>query len=399
MYIRKIRIRNYKSISFLEFEPAKINIIVGRNSTGKSTILEAISLGASSPIYRDCLNHDILKNVIERSESSLIKFGNDSAEIELEISNKDDNITRRCVRILEVSKFMREYYNIYEKVSKHFKDILYSEPKLEIFLKVLKRLLHKYTSSEYSLFSEDLELCGEDVSKGVLNMFRIVLLSFVNEECINAILIRTVGFDKVCYYTINLGEFNSTDLLKVCRGPSDLGNAIIRLDLESPEVIDKVLENVRNYFSELVNIRVRGLRTRRPYATLRCRDKLHVVPVDSLGGGVKMVIELELLAEACREGILLLEEPEIKLHPAYIQVITKRLVNLVQKNKISQLYITTHSIELIRGIVENLEESEKLQDVELVRTYNMDGEIDYEILDGSDVLRELKDLEADIRGI
>ena len=44
MNIRKISVGNFKSLYSASFEPGKINVFVGANGSGKSTILEAIGL-------------------------------------------------------------------------------------------------------------------------------------------------------------------------------------------------------------------------------------------------------------------------------------------------------------------------------------------------------------------
>ena len=44
MNIQKISVGNFKSLYSASFEPGKINVFVGANGSGKSTILEAIGL-------------------------------------------------------------------------------------------------------------------------------------------------------------------------------------------------------------------------------------------------------------------------------------------------------------------------------------------------------------------
>ncbi len=44
MNIRKISVGNFKSLYSASFEPGKINVFIGANGSGKSTILEAIGL-------------------------------------------------------------------------------------------------------------------------------------------------------------------------------------------------------------------------------------------------------------------------------------------------------------------------------------------------------------------
>src|SRR3989344_8709689 len=44
MFIKNLEINNFKGISDLSFSPTKINVIVGKNNTGKTSILSAIDL-------------------------------------------------------------------------------------------------------------------------------------------------------------------------------------------------------------------------------------------------------------------------------------------------------------------------------------------------------------------
>ncbi len=44
MKIKKIQIKNYRSIKELEFEPQSLCALVGENNSGKSNILNAIDL-------------------------------------------------------------------------------------------------------------------------------------------------------------------------------------------------------------------------------------------------------------------------------------------------------------------------------------------------------------------
>ena len=51
--INKIKLQNYKRFKSFEFEPNKrINILVGDNEAGKSTILEAIDLVISANVRK-----------------------------------------------------------------------------------------------------------------------------------------------------------------------------------------------------------------------------------------------------------------------------------------------------------------------------------------------------------
>ena len=44
--IEEIRIKNFKSVQKLKFELGRINVIIGANGSGKSNLLEAITMGS-----------------------------------------------------------------------------------------------------------------------------------------------------------------------------------------------------------------------------------------------------------------------------------------------------------------------------------------------------------------
>ena len=78
--MKSIVIKNYKNIKDLSIDSlAPVNLIVGRNNVGKSTLLEAISIYAAGG------NIEWLKELLEfRGESVEIKSPFDDTDIELE---------------------------------------------------------------------------------------------------------------------------------------------------------------------------------------------------------------------------------------------------------------------------------------------------------------------------
>lgn len=73
MLITKITLSNYKAYQNLELAPSRLNVIVGANNSGKSTVLQAIhSIQQGGP----------------RGEGA-IRAGKDSAKVSVEISNLD----------------------------------------------------------------------------------------------------------------------------------------------------------------------------------------------------------------------------------------------------------------------------------------------------------------------
>ena len=72
MTIKEINIRNFKSLYDVSFQPGKVNVFIGANGSGKSTILEAIGILSAAMTYR--VNNNVLQRKgIRLSASSLYK--------------------------------------------------------------------------------------------------------------------------------------------------------------------------------------------------------------------------------------------------------------------------------------------------------------------------------------
>lgn len=72
MTINEIKVKNFKSLYDISFQPGKVNVFIGANGSGKSTILEAI--GILSAAMTDRVNNNVLQRKgIRLSASSLYK--------------------------------------------------------------------------------------------------------------------------------------------------------------------------------------------------------------------------------------------------------------------------------------------------------------------------------------
>jgi predicted ATPase len=68
--IKKIEIKNFKSIPQLELELGRINIFIGANGSGKSNILEGITMGAAALAGK--LDHEFLSTRIRMTNADLM---------------------------------------------------------------------------------------------------------------------------------------------------------------------------------------------------------------------------------------------------------------------------------------------------------------------------------------
>lgn len=124
------------------------------------------------------------------------------------------------------------------------------------------------------------------------------------------------------------------------------------------------------------------------------------VPYEFMGDGFKAMIGVlwELSNHDVSHNVLLLEEAETHMHPAYINQLVYRLVELALKRDI-QVIITTHNIDLIRSFFVDMNNDDVREyltdDFTLIR---MDPELP-EVYDFDDAKKHSKELELDLRGL
>ena len=128
-FIEHISIRNFKSIKELELENCKrINLLIGKPNTGKSNILEALSLLSMPHIYYDKRYTKPTDFVRINDESDLFFNGDTTNDIHVEINRKN---TLKLAYAEELSKlsispdgFARCYYAFGKGTLKPNKDAM-----------------------------------------------------------------------------------------------------------------------------------------------------------------------------------------------------------------------------------------------------------------------------------
>ncbi len=67
------------------------------------------------------------------------------------------------------------------------------------------------------------------------------------------------------------------------------------------------------------------------------------------------------------EGLIAIEEPETSMHPGYMTLYSKMLIDYIRSGRYRQVVLTTHSIEFIDYIPEFARESNVLSDVSAIQ--------------------------------
>ena len=405
--IKNVEIADYKGIEEMQFSCGSINIIVGPNNTGKSSILESVWMAvASLNNFEDNLathlcNIGVTGNIRhlihqgkQKSTISLETFENDRITLDLIYSEKaypeevaehfTNFITDASkVRILDTrhpsfrngSRMdIRELYSLESKLGRLSRDVGSTE-ELD---KLLKRV------------SENLESAIEKYTNELIKSEKIFLTSKLNNDLIDIHAIIDTYYDGIPIFNEEISTIHTIPLI-----------------ISSPHIGDEVSE----LYKELVNTKklavVLGtLKGRIPYfEDIRESDGDLLVllenldeplPLSSMGDGFKALLKLSFMAPLIKDGIVLFEEPEASMHPGYLDILAREII---LSSEYSQIFIATHSLELIEYLLEKAEKSGKIESVKMLRLRRLsDGYIEREICSGKEAAEEMETIKTDLRG-
>jgi len=121
------------------------------------------------------------------------------------------------------------------------------------------------------------------------------------------------------------------------------------------------------------------------------------IPLSSMGSGFISLLVFTFNRFLLDEGVLLLEEPEISLHPGYIDLMTE---GIIENSNKTQFFITTHSQDVISSILRIGEKKNKLEEINFVLLHKIEdtAELFTEVIDGINAKNEVDKIKTDLRG-
>ncbi len=346
--ISELTISNYRGIRSCSLNGLKsINILLGRNNSGKSSILEAIYLASAAVEYREL----IYERFIHRLNYLLNRRTDRGFSIERKLGletlwyNYDQREPIRInINFKGDVKFLAELHSFH------------SHPLIKV--KELEGLL---CLMEGSLYDETLKIKGHVSKNDIIRLYEPVINFMSN----------TVFIDSSLIY-----DFKQVEV--------KLWRNVLK------ERQDKLIAEL---ISEGYDVKAEGL-TYVPYDgghQLVIVTPKGYIRVDDLGDGARYAIILLMVLATSKEVPILIEEPESHQHPSGLAETIQFLLNLLIENGL-QLFISTHSIEFVRLLYEIAKE--KGLEV-LVKTFFLerseDGIVDVREIEAvdMDVLRKL----------
>jgi len=417
MYISKVKIQNFKSIKEIEIPFDKVGgsytkIFVGINESGKSNILQALSF-FDVPQEEVDFDHycnqkmadskfcDLYYSLAYESgeEEALQAAINESLDVESDIKVSIYNIEKNVFLERETTNFKFVYNydvniltpNLYVKISKvSGKDVIsIVEEKLNgyelltndnfdgYFGDIVLEFIEEHEpavsiwkpSSKYLLYDANLNIFKDnlDSNKPLYNIFK--LSGYEDKDAISGAINKVTNPRSKSILESKLNDSLNEYIGKVWSNSIDLIIEITETGKFSLLIKDKGNENKHDRLS----------------ITARSQGAQHFL-------SLILSLSLETKNQERKNELILIDEPEVHLHPSGIRDLAKELLKIGQDNFV---FLATHSPFMIdKNHKERhfIVKKDKKATTELKRIKDSDNIIDDEVLReafGIDVYRDL----------
>ena len=363
-YIHNLSIGQYRGINSMVISDLNnINLIVGDNNSGKTTLLETVFLLRSPDSFGNVLNTAKLRTSgffasATPYENLMSVFPKGSNQIFVQADGTFGNVSLKVVG----EEIMTEVGE--EDIKNHHVSMRYTGSR-----DIIGSEITAFVGSLYSSMNanrEELPIRFTAISRNYspilnrkfINIEYLSPISHITENTFNRI-VRMDGYKQICIELIRLFD---------------------------PQIEDLVY--MRN---ELTGRAVEYIKSK----------KLGLMPLSTYGDGIKKVLSLANAIIESAGGILLIDEIDTSIHYKYYEDIFSFLIKACMKFDV-QVFITTHSKEAIDEILktQNYDEQQKdkFADPINVITFRKDdnGNIRSRSMSGFDVHsnRELFDFEV-----
>ncbi len=351
LFFKKIIIKNLKCFEEQEInlnvpdgqhEGSGLNILIGENGNGKTTVLDAINYLTQSTYSSE-------------NKLSINDFHDKNEEIIISAETSDFNCKMPYPgNYFECNGIMFKAKNRERKSPGRL---------LSSAFQIGNSFLNKNKNYKNSK--------GQDSGNEIQGLYKVFSNEIIIDDEINVFL-----FDKNRTRQINTGTFKTT-FDRICEDlnwkfakkidDATIGKLIENITGEYfKNVIEtaqkgtgkKLAEDLKDFFGnrEYENLKIELLDLLHPFSNaffaLRENDELKQIKTKDLGSGVEMILTLLLLKSIAGESkgsiIYLIDEPELHLHPKA----QDKLVELLMKeSKDKQIILSTHSPYIFKNCI------------------------------------------------
>lgn len=356
--LQSLEIKNYRNLKDLKINSlSRINLITGKNNTGKSTLLEAISLYASKcdlPWIVQLLdergeNYKPSENDLNSAEASIKAFSCLFSNRNIKYS-VNDSISIGAIEETLFGEQTSATKSISIRFVKYVNEIESIHDGPDHFLNRRKR-----TIIQEEDFSNN--IADFHIGLGIRDSSSSYILPLENERIVR----------------INYRSTSPADNFQLIRHNIDReinGKLWDAIALTEKEV--NVIEGLRIIEANIERLAYVGDNARNRTIVVKLKDDNNVVPLKSMGDGINRILTIILALVNADNGYLLIDEFENGLHYSVQEKLWEIIFKLSQSLNI-QVFATTHSEDCIRAFESVLNQNQEHANGKLIRLDNING--------------------------
>lgn len=385
-YVKQIDINNYRGIIKLQYKPKKINLIIGRNNSGKTSVIQAIYSSITGKIrYENIIDGNIIKyNVNVHAKYSEITtdthhliFYNDIRNISSEYNKVVENLINE--RLLGALKTSNKYNKISEKSSIYgqFKEYLIEnhlimatiyDDNVKIIINPSIRSFQNFDvliNNIHNILDNADDITDDDTQMEIINLLYSLFPNRNRESDSDNNDVLFIGNTNKWYPTL----FNkSENLLKL--------NQLVKNNNLLPHCETLMVEQGVHY---------------------KEGDFEYYLPYETHGTGFMVLLDMIYNIGLLNNAVILIEEPENHLHPGYVKTFINQLLSLSEKQNI-QIFMTSHSYDVIEELAYSAMDSSMKDDVVISRIRKIGMEHIMDNFTPEYALKTINELKIDLRG-
>lgn len=289
-----------------------INLIVGDNNSGKTSVLEALQLLSNpeqvSNLFRVARARDsvLASSGVSLYENVMCLFPHSNTERSIGVDAEVDDLTVQCHIHGEQSRIMIAAEEVPEDSLQH--SAMLGETEADQFIGSIDYVCGARKGSTPLQLNTYSRASGAAIDKNSFVRMAYVSPSEHLRSNIVSQIVRNDAYKKICIAALQLFDPDIVDILQM---KSTVG----------VRVVDYLKHNT-----------------------------LGIMPLSTFGDGVKKVLVLANAIARATNGVLLIDEVETAIHKKYYDDIFRFIVKACDAFHV-QVFITTHSIEAVDGLL------------------------------------------------
>lgn len=336
-HIDEFSIHQFRGIRDLKLEGlGQVNLLVGDNNSGKTSVLEALSIFCDSLNWRKWSNVASMREVgplSSLSQSERLTWLFPQGE---EYSNNDLSKANPEILLSASGSFrVKKVSALYEK-----------------FSEIIQVRYPRTGEGETTFEERDREVEGIKI-----HVFSSVQTSPNTDE----VLGETFVFpNNRPLSTVRKQEIAILPVQIINPSSHRLGSTSLQLwtDVINAETKSDAIKLLRSFDPDIQDVDIIIGSAERPTVSVK-HKKLRRAPLSTFGDGLRRIFTLAAAIPSVREGLLLVDELEMAIHTGALEKTFDWLVKACTQNKV-QLFATTHSLETVDAILNAVGENVEL---------------------------------------